>query len=161
MPKAAFSTLKSPVSSSPKADWRVEVAHYQALYTGDTIDGIALSEAELAGQLARAGAMTGAELSPDALGGIEGMELLRAQVLGCGETPLAQIVFRGTGGAPIALCLIRTEGAAAGVDVAEMLGLASASWAEGGVEYLLIGGADADWIASRADAIRAALGQRA
>ena len=143
---------------APQADWRVEVAHYQALYTGETLNGINVSPGELDAQIARVAAMTGADLPRERLAAVNGMELLRAQALGFSDTPLAQIVYRGEGGAPIALCLIRTGADRSETQVATLQGLASASWAANGVEFLLIGGDDADWIASRAAEIRAALG---
>ncbi|MEL6792256.1 MAG: hypothetical protein AAFP78_02295 [Pseudomonadota bacterium] len=144
-------------TQSNAQDWRVEVAHYQALYTGDTLDGIDATDAEIEAQLARAAAMIGADLPKPELAAISGMELRRAQILGFADRPLAQIVYRAEGGAPIALCLTRTGGADAAISIAEMQGLAAASWAVDGVEYLLIGGDDADWIAGRAAEARAAL----
>ena len=144
-------------TGSGAADWRVEVAHYQALYTGDTLAGIDATDAEIEAQLARAASMIGADLPKPELAAISGMELRRAQILGFADRPLAQIVYRADGGAPIALCLTRTGGADSAIAVSELQGLAAASWAADGVEYLLIGGDDADWIAARASEARAAL----
>ncbi|MEL7463061.1 MAG: anti-sigma factor [Pseudomonadota bacterium] len=144
-------------TQSGAQDWRVEVAHYQALYTGDTLAGIDATEEELVAQLSRAAAMIGADLPKEGLDAIPGMELRRAQILGFADRPLAQIVYRADGGAPIALCLTRTGGEDSAVEVSELQGMAAASWAEGGVEYLLIGGDDIDWIAARASEARAAL----
>lgn len=140
-----------------QTDWRLEVAHYQALYTGDTIEGIANGEKDVNQQLAQAANVIGAALPADALGDLADMDLMRAQILGFQDRPLAQIVFRGAGDAPIALCLIRTGADDSAVEVAEMRGLASASWSDDGIEYLLIGGDDADWIAARAAETRNAL----
>lgn len=143
--------------SAPAGDWRVEVAHYQALYTEHTLAGARFDAPEIAAQLARASEKVGAVLPAEALSELAGMELLRAQVLGFDNHPLAQIVYRGESGAPVALCLLRTGAANADIEVSELRGMAAASWSSGGVEYLLIGGDDQGWITNRAEQIRSTL----
>ncbi|MEM7546354.1 MAG: hypothetical protein AAF367_12520 [Pseudomonadota bacterium] len=141
-------------------DWRTEVAHYQALYTQDTIAAIPTDAAALSAQLANASAVVGTELQAADLRAFADMRLLRAQVLGFSGEPLVQIVFEGPGGTPVALCLIRTGAGEDAMRIDDMLGLASASWANGGIEYLLIGGQDNAWIEDRAAEMRARLDAR-
>lgn len=144
----------------PADDWRMEVAHYQALYTDHTLSGASFDTPALQAQLARASEMVGTALPPEVLSGLVDMDLVRAQVLGFEDQPLAQIVYRGVGGAPIALCLLRTGAAEAGIEVSDLRGMAAASWNDRGVEYLLIGGSDQTWIEDRAVQIRSALRSR-
>ncbi|MBX2855903.1 MAG: hypothetical protein KTR21_13010 [Rhodobacteraceae bacterium] len=135
------------------ADWRKEVAHYQALYTADTIEAIDLPPGEAEAQVNRAAAEVGATVPTEALAALDGLALRRAQVLGFEGAPLAQIVFAHASGAPVALCLIRT-GDSEAPQMGERLGMASADWAVDGVEYLLIGNIDADEMAKQAERIR-------
>lgn len=134
-------------------DWRTEVAHYQALYTADTIDAIALAPGEAEAQVVRAAAEVGATVPTAQLAALEGLSLRRAQVLGFEGAPLAQIVFAHSSGAPVALCLIRTGNSDA-MKLGERLNMASADWAVDGVEYLLIGDIDPADMAAQATRIR-------
>lgn len=141
-------------SADAAPDWRTEVAHYQALYTPQTINAIDLAPGEAEAQLDRAAAEVGAIVPTAKLAALEGMTLLRAQLLGFEGAPLAQIVFAHSSGAPVALCLIRT-GDSEALTMGERLNMASADWAVDGVEYLLIGDISADEMAAQAARIRA------
>lgn len=140
-------------SADAAPDWRTEVAHYQALYTSDTISAIDLAPGEAEAQVDRAAAEVGALVPTAQLASLEGLKLRRAQVLGFEGAPLAQIVFAHSSGAPVALCLIRT-GDSEALAMGERLNMASADWAVDGVEYLLIGDIDADEMAAQAARIR-------
>ena len=141
-----FATDASP-------DWRVEVAHYQALYTPTTIGEIDLAPGEAEAQVTRATAKVGATLPVAELAALDGLKLRRAQTLGFEGAPLAQIVFAHSSGAPVALCLIRT-GDEETLAMGERLNMASADWAVDGVEYLLIGDIDPSEMAAQAERIR-------
>ena len=134
-------------------DWRTEVAHYQALYTADTIGAIDLAPGEAEAQVDRASAQVGAKVPTADLAALEDLTLRRAQVLGFEGAPLAQIVFAHSSGAPVALCLIRT-GDSEALKMGERLNMASADWAVDGVEYLLIGDIDPAEMAAQAARIR-------
>ena len=134
-------------------DWRVEVAHYQALYTPETINAINLAPGEAEAQVGRAAAQIGANVPVVELAAHDGLELRRAQVLGFEGAPLAQIVFAHSSGTPVALCLIRTGGKEQ-LAMGERLNMASADWAVDGIEYLLIGDISAADMAAHATRIR-------
>ena len=134
-------------------DWRVEVAHYQALYTPETINAINLAPGEAEAQVGRAAAQIGANVPLAELAAHDGLELRRAQVLGFEGAPLAQIVFAHSSGVPVALCLIRTGGKEQ-LAMGERLNMASADWAVDGIEYLLIGDISAVDMAAHATRIR-------
>lgn len=144
------------------ADWRMEVANYQALYTEATIAPITPDAARIDADLARISTLVDADLPGPDLRALDGMRLIRAQVLGFEGAPLAQIVYRNAGGAPIALCVIRTgAGGEQALSTDRLRGLASASWSSGGVEYLMIGGDDAGWLRERAEDAKAVLARAA
>jgi hypothetical protein len=134
-------------------DWRVEVAHYQALYTPETINAINLAPGEAEAQVGRAAAQIGANVPLAELAAHDGLELRRVQVLGFEGAPLAQIVFAHSSGVPVALCLIRTGGKEQ-LAMGERLNMASADWAVDGIEYLLIGDISAVDMAAHATRIR-------
>lgn len=141
-------------SGAAAPDWRTEVAHYQSLYTADTISEIDQTTDETAAQVDRATSEVGATLPIAGLAGLDGLSLRRAQVLGFGGAPLAQIVFAHSSGAPVALCLVRTGYSSAALKMGERLKMASADWAVDGVEYLLIGDIDPAEMAEQATRIR-------
>jgi len=141
------------IGADAAPDWRTEVAHYQALYTTDTINAIDLKPSEAAAQVDRAAANVGAKVPTAELAGLDGLTLRRAQTLGFEGAPLAQIVFAHSSGAPVALCLIRT-GKEEALKMGERLNMASADWSVDGVEYLLIGDIDPAEMAAQAKRIR-------
>jgi len=145
------------LNTGAAADWRTEVAHYQALYTAQTIQAIDLAPGEAEAQVNRAAAEVGAIVPTAELAALEGLTLRRAQVLGFEGAPLAQIVFAHSSGAPVALCLIRTgdsEAMKEAMKIGERLNMASADWAVDGVEYLLIGDISGKDMATQASRIR-------
>lgn len=140
-------------NSNTAPDWRTEVAHYQALYTPDTVNAIEPAPGEAEAQVSRVTGQVGAHVPVAELAALEGLSLRRAQVLGFEGAPLAQIVFAHRSGAPVALCLIRT-GDAEDMAMGTRLNMASADWAVDGVEYLLIGDIDPAEMATQAARIR-------
>jgi anti-sigma factor RsiW len=127
--------------SQPQLDgWRDYVAAYQSLYVEDTLSGITRSEAEAKAELARVTAAVGKPIELAALTGDPSLAYKRAQILGYGDMPLAQLTFLSNSGAPIALCVMRGTGPPQALSFATRQGLQSASWSQDGFEYLLIGG---------------------
>ena len=121
--------------------WAEQAAIYQSLYTPDTIASLDNSPAALEAQFALAEAQLGRALNRETLEALPGLELKRAQVLSFKGKPLIQVVFADDQGQPLAFCVIRQgEGAPAkDVKLAALSGLATATWAQNGYGYMLIG----------------------
>lgn len=122
--------------------WRDYAATYHALYVTETLSGDEASPSALAAQVTRVSGILEKALTVDALSGVEGLDLRRAQILAFKDNPLVQIAYLTDDGVPMALCLFRKSGKKAAVTVTERLGMASAHWSDGKFGYLLIGGAD-------------------
>jgi len=125
-------------------DWRLEVAHYQALYVNDTVAPLIGETEELSVQFETASAKLGYDLPQAALDQLDQLDLRRAQVLGFNDRALIQIVYADKMGTPIALCIMtKSDGTKATAPKGEMLlNMASASWANDTHEFILIGGQD-------------------
>ncbi|WP_057465147.1 hypothetical protein [Pseudovibrio sp. POLY-S9] len=122
-------------------DWRQEVASYQALYVKETIASLNRSEDELKQELAEASTAVGQQLNLSDLNDLEGLKLLRTQVLGHEGAPLIQIVFADPNGAPVAFCILKdTDAAGTIMQSTNLKGMASADWTGNGYRYIIIGG---------------------
>lgn len=143
------------LAPEPAQGWRMEVARYQALYVNDTIAYANTTPAELTAQFSRASKALGTQLKAETFQSISGLKLKRAQVLGIKGDPLIQIVFEAANGDPIALCLTKHGRPAEGTEVLQ--GLASQSWSNDGVNFILIGGTETDQIASLAASVQSVL----
>ncbi|MEX0277869.1 MAG: hypothetical protein AB3N19_10150 [Ruegeria sp.] len=121
--------------------WADQAAIYQSLYVPDTIASLDNSPAALDAQFAQAEEQLGRSLNRDALEALPGLDLKRAQVLSFKGKPLIQIVFADDQGQPFAFCVIRQGAAAPNKDVkqAVLSGLATATWAQDGYGYMLLG----------------------
>lgn len=122
------------------SDWRIEVAHYQALYVPDTLTPVSLSPAGLQAQFNRASDVLGVTLNPEDFANINGLKLRRAQVLGFNGAPLVQIAFTKTDGTPVAFCIVAKAGTPTPIDSDMLMGLASAYWSTETLGFLAIGG---------------------
>lgn len=124
--------------------WAQQAAIYQSLYTPDTISNLNNSPQALDEQFSLAEAELGRSLNRDALEGLEGLDLKRAQILSFKGKPLIQIVFADADGQPFAFCVIRQGEAAPNKDVkqAVLSGLTTATWAQDGYGYMLLGSDD-------------------
>jgi anti-sigma factor RsiW len=121
-------------------DWHVQVAQYQALYTPQTIAMIENSPTAKVEQFDVLAQGLGVPFGADDLEGVEGLELLRGQLLGFEDQPLAQIVFASDSQKPIALCLMQTDAADNETLVTAMLsGIETVSWVKDGYAYILLG----------------------
>ncbi len=122
--------------------WAEQAAIYQSLYSPDTIADLDNSQKTLDAQFVQAEAQLGRSLNRDVLETLPGLDLKRAQVLSFKGKPLVQVVFADAQGNPVAFCVIR-QGAGApvkDVNLAVLSGLATATWANDGYGYMLLGG---------------------
>lgn len=121
--------------------WAQQAAIYQSLYAPETIVSLDSSEASLDKQFAMAEAALGRSLNREALESLPGLALKRAQVLSFKGKPLVQVVFADEQGQPFAFCVIRQEPNAPKAEVkqAVLSGLATATWAQDGYGYMLLG----------------------
>ena len=141
-------------SESREAGWRDYVAAYQALYVSGTLSHLKTSPTQQVGELSRVGKALGKEFDLASLQNIEQLDYKRAQTLGFEGRALVQLAFMSKVGAPVALCIIRstgTPGARPEIRFETIEGMRAAYWGEGGFEYLLIGGTDAELIATAAN----------
>ncbi|MBO9433258.1 hypothetical protein J7394_03515 [Ruegeria sp. R13_0] len=121
--------------------WAQQAAIYQSLYVPETIATLDTAPEALEAQFAQAEATLGRPLNREALSALPGAELKRAQVLSFKGKPLVQVVFADDQGRPFAFCVIRQGPGAPDKDVnlAVLSGLATATWAEDGYGYMIIG----------------------
>ena len=121
--------------------WAEQAAIYQSLYTADTIASLDSSPTALDAQFAQAEEKLGRSLNRDALESLPGLDVKRAQILSFKGKPLVQVVFANEQGQPLAFCIIRQGAGAPARDVkqAAISGVATATWAQDGYGYMLIG----------------------
>jgi anti-sigma factor RsiW len=139
-------------TGSLPATWQDEAVRAQALLNRASLEVGLESQANkdlIAFQLAQA-VGPGLKL-PDL--GPRGFRFVRAQLLGTHEEPLAQLLYLGTSGAPLALYAKKGEGAAA-PSFKNHGAIGSVAWAEDGITYLLAGEADASRLTVVAETIR-------
>ncbi len=136
------SVVPGPGLPGQSADWRMEVAHYQALYVPETLTPIPSDPTRLKEEFSRAGRALGIDLDPDDFTEIGDLRLRRAQVLGFAGMPLVQIAFTLPDGTPVAFCILRRPGPERQVETDVLLGLAAASWRSPSHGFVVIGGDD-------------------
>jgi anti-sigma factor RsiW len=140
----------SAYRANQPADWKDYVAKYQALYVAKTLSNLDPVEEQQQVELSRATEAVGRQISLDMLQGNDDLEYMRAQILGFEGRPLVQLAFLSKVGAPVALCIIRSDEADTKIATARMEGLSVASWAQDGYAYMLIGGTDDSIVESAA-----------
>jgi anti-sigma factor RsiW len=132
--------------------WQDEVVRAQALLSRASLEVGLESQANqdlVAFQLAQA-IGPGLRL-PDL--GPQKFRFVRAQLLRAGDEPLAQLLYLGTSGAPLALYAKKGEGSEA-PSFKSFGALGSVAWSENGITYLLAGEADASRLTQLAETIR-------
>ena len=123
-----------------KPSWQDQVAVYQTLYVTDTLALTDADDEELTAQLARSERAVGRALPLDVVGELEGMKLLRAQVLGFEGAPLIQMAYLSDDGVPVALCAIRLTTSVTDQPTFETLsGLPVVHWSDGSFGYMIVG----------------------
>ncbi|MEM1420610.1 MAG: hypothetical protein AAGF51_08310 [Pseudomonadota bacterium] len=121
-------------------DWRDYAAAYHALYVPETLSSSDHDAAQRQAQVDRAGQMLRAELSPY-VEPFETVVFRRAQVLGFDGEPLIQLAFQSASGLPIALCIVRSDGAPdVELSFEDFDQLRTASWTREGLSFMLISG---------------------
>lgn len=133
--------LTSVLRPASPPDWIDAVASYQALYVAQTVEGalqpVSTTDAVI-GQIE-----TAFDVDLTRARDVDGLTLVRAQMLGIGDAPLLQIAYRTADGTPMAFCLTRVDGADRDATTGTYHGLAGTSWVKDRVGYLLIWGGDA------------------
>ena len=81
---------------------------------------------------------------------------MRAQLLRSGDEPLAQLLYLGTSGAPLALYAKKGEETSA-PSFKRYGALGGVAWSQAGIAYLLAGETDEASLTKLADAIRVAM----
>jgi anti-sigma factor RsiW len=143
------------VGSVPQ-DWREEVLRAQALLGRASLE-IGLDSQ---GNQDFIAFHIGTAFAPPDLAE-EGYRFARAQILNFGEEPLAQLLYLGASGAPLAL-YVKKGGADAAPEAKRYGALEGVAWSQGGVAYLLAGESSkplaelAETIRNRSDAPRPA-----
>ena len=120
--------------------WHREVAAYHALYVTETLATGPQDPDVQAAKLTALSDLVGGDLSAAAVS--EDMEFRRAQQLGFEGAPLIQIAYLAAGQVPVALCVLRAEGRAQDIRLDTIQGMSAASWSDGELRFLLIGGTD-------------------
>jgi anti-sigma factor RsiW len=83
----------------------------------------------------------------------EGYRFMRGQLLRAGDEPVAQLLYLGASGAPLALYAKKGEGTAEAV-FQPYGAISSVSWSENGIIYMLAGELDANRLTKIADTIK-------
>jgi anti-sigma factor RsiW len=138
------------VGSLPRT-WQEEAVRAQALLGRASLEVGLESQGNrdlLAFQLAQA---VGPNLNPPDLAA-QGLRFMRAQLLSFGGEPLAQLLYLGATGAPLALYAKKGEGIRAPL-FKQYGGIGSVAWSHGGIAYLLAGEGDEASLLRLADAI--------
>ncbi|SLN53967.1 anti-sigma factor [Pseudooctadecabacter jejudonensis] len=153
----ALAVVVTGQSPEPVAlDWKDAVAIYQSLYTEDTLANLQVDSAALDQQLSLSAQALGRDLPRDAVGDLDGLPLLRAQILGIDDAPLIQMAYLTEDGQPVAFCM--TEGGDAADVVAQTLsGLPTVHWSDGRFSYMIVGDVPADRLSRMADQVRQTL----
>jgi anti-sigma factor RsiW len=160
-----LATPEFPLQSSGAADpgyvgsippsWQEDAARAQALLSRASLEVGLDSQGNrdlVAFQLAQA---IGPNLAVPDLSG-QGLRFMRAQLLQSGKEPLAQILYLGANGAPLALYAKKGEETSA-PSFKRYGALGSVAWAQTGIAYLLAGEGDEASLTKLADAIRVEL----
>ena len=137
-----------PVSDQ---DWRVAVAEYQALYSRDTLSVIDAGAADNDDTVRWVAEKVGAPIEPHILVNLDRLTFKRAQILRWQDAPLAQFAFLSDRNEPIAFCATPTSDADRPTESNLFKGLASSSWVEDGVAYMVIGGRDQGFVTDLAE----------
>jgi anti-sigma factor RsiW len=139
------------VGSLPRT-WQEDVARAQALLSRASLEVGLESQGNadlVAFQLAQA---IGSNFNPPDLAP-QGFRFMRAQLLRFNEEPLAQLLYLGASGAPLAL--YAKKGEAASAPLFKQYGkMGSIAWSQEGIAYLLAGEGDQASLMKLADAIR-------
>lgn len=119
--------------------WQEQVAIYQALYVTETLAVVEPSPAEIDAQLKRSATALGRPLQIEAVGQLDGLSLLRSQILGFEGKPLIQMAYLSEEGVPVALCIVHLGEETEGIVPEALAGLQSVHWSDGTYSYMIVG----------------------
>jgi anti-sigma factor RsiW len=143
---------------APATRWQDQVASYQALYVTDTLAAVSADANQIAVQLAKSEQALGRDLPLDVVGDLDGLQLLRAQILGYKDAPLIQMAYLTEDGIPVALCAIRPKAAVAKDFAFETLsGLPTVHWSDGSFNYMIVGDIDNERLMEMAQGVSTSL----
>lgn len=121
-------------------NWHEYVAAYQALYATDTLAHVNSTHLATEKELKRVTTRLNTEISVADLQIDEGLQYKRGQILEYQGRPLVQLAFLASDGAPVALCIMKSQSSdASGIGLQEMENMQSAYWSDGKLDYFLIG----------------------
>ena len=123
----------------PTPDWIDQVASYRALYATQALPSAPQNADVTAAVLAQVEQVLGAGIRT--VPTIEGMAFSRVQVLAIEREPLIQFAYLRQEGTPFAQCITRVSDVDRAVNSTTTHNLAAASWVEGRLGFVLIGGA--------------------
>ncbi len=136
--------------------WQEQVAVYQALYVTDTLNNVGNAPNDIEEQLTRSGEVLGRDLPIEAVGDLDGLPLLRAQVLGFNGSPLIQMAYLTPEGVPVALCAVKLAGAETLSPKSESFyGLESVHWSDGTFSYMIVGDVAPERLSRMAQSLQA------
>ncbi len=138
--------------AAAKPGWVDTVASYQALYTTETLAGAAQDPAASRAILARAETLLGVDLT--AALDIDGLSFKRVQMLAIDGAPLIQMAYLDDEGQPFAFCLTMRDAQDRDTLTKMSWDLATSSWIEDGVGFVLVGGADETRVGEMAQRFR-------
>lgn len=131
--------LRSDPARGPiPGDWRAAVANYQALYSKATLAPLDGDAPVRRAEVAMVSEQLGLPVSIEALH-VPGLTFKRAQLLAFNGRPLAQFAYVDAAGTPVALCVIRGEGANSAARLESVADLKAVSWNKGGYGFVVIG----------------------
>jgi anti-sigma factor RsiW len=138
---AGIGIFASPIIQQDRfEDWHEYVAAYQALYSTETLVHVNNSQTVAEDELKRVISTLEKDISIADLQIDEKLEYKRGQVLEYQGRPLVQLAFLSSDGAPVALCIMKSQSQnAANVSTGEIENMQSAYWSSGSFDYMLIG----------------------
>jgi len=142
------------VASLP-ADWRKEVARAQGLLSRASLEIGADSQSNPDFMAFQIGQAIGSKLTPPDLTA-QGYRFTRAQILTFDGEPLAQLLYLGQNGAPLAL-YAKKSGESSQPRVTRHEAITGIAWSQGGVDYFLAGESNEDSLQRLAEAVRSEL----
>lgn len=155
---AAGAFLFAGQTSEAGPSWQDQVAVYQTLYVTETLASTVPADEDLIAQLVKSERAIGRTLPLDVVGELDGMKLLRAQVLGFDGAPLIQMAYLSDSGVPVALCAIRLAASATDRPTFETLsGLPSVHWSDGSFGYMIVGDIEHSVLMEIADKVSVSL----
>lgn len=125
--------------------WKGEVARYQKLYTNETLVSFTVTPDAANKSIDQVSNELGLIL-PAKRFLLDGLVFKRAQVLAFNQKPLAQFMYQGLDGTPIAICVLKNGKQDKAISLANIKGLNSASWNLDGFAFIVIGDTDSEVI---------------